>query len=72
MIAYPDPISYGYLFQQQRVEAETGTRGNRPVSHCLSHSAVLMVVPTTSSLALSPHHLLYDVVFILDCEYNYA
>ena len=29
-------------------------------------------VPTTSSLALSPHHLLCDVVFILDCEYNYA
>ena len=43
-------------------------RHGRPVSH----STVLMVVSTTSSPALSPHHLLCDVVFIPDCEYNYA
>ena len=38
----------------------------------VSHFAVLMVVSTTSSLALSPHHLLCDVRVILNCEYNYA
>ena len=46
-------------------------RNGQPVNH----SAVLVAVSTTvtaPSVAISPHHLLCDVVFIVDCEYNRA